>query len=90
MINPTEADIGRRVRKNYRHRDGTVTQEDGTIVGVTPATVFVRFDGCEGDGAGCNREVLEWLEGGDRVPCPACGGTGLVEALAVEQEMSDG
>jgi hypothetical protein len=58
MINPTDADIGRRVvYVGNRYPGGKL--ERGVITGVNPRAVFVRYDS-EVHSKATSREDLEW------------------------------
>jgi hypothetical protein len=59
MIEPTEADIGRRVvyTRNARHPGGELQR--GVITSFNPHLVFVRY-GAGTTSAGTWREDLEW------------------------------
>lgn len=69
MIEPTEADIGRKVvYTGNRHPGGQL--EYGVITQFTKHTVFVRY-GDETHAKGTSRHDLEWDS-----TCPTCQGTG--------------
>lgn len=57
MIEPTEADIGRRVI--YRDRSGFV-MEEGTITSFNGWVVFVRY-GADSHSKATDRDDLEWV-----------------------------
>ena len=59
MIEPTEADIGRKVvYTGNRHPGGEL--EEGVITSFNSATVFVRY-GSKVHSQGTNRLDLEWM-----------------------------
>lgn len=61
MIEPTDADIGRRVvYTGNRHPGGQ--PEYGVIYRITPHTVFVTYRG-DSFAKGTNRQDLEWDDG---------------------------
>lgn len=80
MIEPTQADVGRKVIYTGNRYPGG-QPEEGVITSFNAHTVFVRY-GSDAHSKGTNREDLEWLwprralaEGpGTREVCPSCNG----------------
>lgn len=61
MIEPTQADIGRRVGYTPSGRDPGEHTDVGVLTSFNDSFVFVRF-GTGDTSAACLRENLDWLE----------------------------